>query len=168
MGTKPWNEDSGRFLALIDLERPEEQPSFLDGVEHVGAEIDAQINAHSRAKVCIPLNATGTYHGYMRRAARHYLSKMLSQYQSAATTARVVGLNRTHMHKLMVKLDIESPNPAHRGNWDTPLPGECTHPADRVQSGVQARGISLLPFCMACGEHLPESSVTVETHAEAT
>lgn len=39
----PFNEDSGRFAILIDMERPEEAPSYFDAIEHVGKEIDDQL-----------------------------------------------------------------------------------------------------------------------------
>lgn len=150
MNTKPFNEDSGRFPVLIDMERPEEAGDAFDKSQA------------TEPHVFVSTTAIGSYHKFMRQACTHYLRTMLDRHGSVSRTAGVIGLNRTHMHNLMRKLGIETPNPAHRGNWDAPLQSAaCTHPVNQVQSGIVAFGVDVPPFCMLCGEHLPQPKITV-------
>jgi len=45
MGPGAWNEDSGHFPALIDMERPEESPDFFDDIDEVGKQVDEQLES---------------------------------------------------------------------------------------------------------------------------
>jgi hypothetical protein len=47
---KPFNEDSGRFPIIIEMERPEESPTFFDDIAKVGAQIDEQLTGQGDAQ----------------------------------------------------------------------------------------------------------------------
>lgn len=77
MGPGPFNEDSGRFPVLIDMERPE-QETFFDDIAAVGEEIDRQLTCPGDAATCLCDShvwarheaALSKLHGRARKAAR--------------------------------------------------------------------------------------------------
>jgi len=56
-----------------------------------------------------------TYREQVLAAKRRIVSKALKQCGTVSESARLLRLPRTHLHALMKRFGIESPNPARRG-----------------------------------------------------
>lgn len=61
-----------------------------------------------------------TYREAVRAAKRDYLESCLREAGSIRGAAKLAGLNRTALHRLIVELDVQRPGhlpKAHRGTW---------------------------------------------------
>jgi DNA-binding NtrC family response regulator len=53
----------------------------------------------------------------VRQFKKDWLTALLVRHGTVAATAHAAGMNRTDLHKVMLKLGIQTPKPRHYGNW---------------------------------------------------